>query len=244
MNNKIKLSFFLLLISFISYSQGEANIWYFGNHAGLDFNSGSPVVLTDGQLNTYEGCATIANAAGQLLFYTDGITVWNRNHQVMSNGIGLLGDSSSTQSAIIVPKPDSPFIYYIFTVTELGYPNGVRYSEVDLSLNGGLGDITQNKNILLVTPACEKITAVKNANGKDYWVVVHGYGNNSFLSYKITDTGLNLTPVISNVGSIIEIDKDYTVGYLKFSPDGTKLICVNNKLNVELFDFDSTTGLI
>jgi len=67
------------------YSQKEANIWYFGENAGLDFNSGVPVALLDGQLNTREGCATISDKNGNLLFYTDGITVWNRSHKIMQN---------------------------------------------------------------------------------------------------------------------------------------------------------------
>nr|WP_315151415.1 T9SS type B sorting domain-containing protein [uncultured Flavobacterium sp.] len=244
----------LLLITFLSislgsYAQGEANIWYFGNKAGLDFNSGNPVALTDGKLVTLEGCATISNAAGQLLFYTDGITVWNKNHQIMPNGTGLSGHYSSTQSAVIVPKPNDPNIYYIFTVTELAYPDGVRYSEVDLSLNGGLGDVTSNKNIQLLTPACEKISAVKNGSGDGYWVVFHAYGNNNFYSYSVTSLGINMTPVISSVGTAIvpffnSTSRDNTAGYLKFSPDGTKLICANLSVNVELFDFDVNTGLI
>lgn len=241
----------ILLISFniVSYAQGEANIWYFGHYAGLDFNSGSPVALTDGKLKTEEGCATISNAAGQLLFYTDGIKVWDKNHNVMPNGTNLKGDPSSTQSAVIVPKPDDPNIYYIFTVTELAYPDGVRYSEVNLSLNGGLGDVTSNKNIQLLTPACEKISAVKNGSGDGYWVVLHAYGNNNFYSYSVTSLGINMTPVISSVGTAIvpffnSTSRNNTVGYLKFSPDGTKLICVNLEINVELFDFDGNTGVI
>ncbi len=238
------LLFILLLLSIGCFAQGEANIWYFGDHAGLDFNSGNPVVLTNGQLNTYEGCATISNSTGQLLFYTDGITVWNKNHLIMPNGNGLKGDPSSSQSAIIVPKPNQPNIYYIFTVDFEAHPNGCHYSEVDMTLNGGLGNVTSNKNISLTTPVCEKLTAVKNAAGDGYWVVVHGYGNNSFLAYSITATGVNLSPVISNVGTIIANDEVRTLGYLKFSPDGTKLISCNYKVNVELFDFNAATGII
>lgn len=113
--------------------------------AGLDFNSGSPVVINDSQMITYEGCSTISNENGKLLFYTDGYRVWNKNHQMMPNGTDLLGHSSSTQSGIIIPKPNTPGIYYIFTVPELAGPDGLRYSEVDMSLNGGLGDITSKK---------------------------------------------------------------------------------------------------
>ena len=90
----------------------------FWKEAGLDFNSGSPVALTNGQLNTTEGCTTISDKNGNLLFYTDGSVVYDKSHQVMPNGYGLLGHYSSTQSAIIVPKPNNPNLYYIFTVDQ------------------------------------------------------------------------------------------------------------------------------
>lgn len=95
---KTLLLLIFLFISLSSYAQGEANIWYFGYYAGLDFNSGSLVVLIDSKIFTYEACATISNASGQLLFYTDGKTIWNKNHQIMPNGTGLMGHSSSTPS--------------------------------------------------------------------------------------------------------------------------------------------------
>ncbi|MBD1263210.1 hypothetical protein HZY62_21670 [Maribacter polysiphoniae] len=100
---------FLFLIScfYVSLAQNRANIWYFGYRAGLDFNSGAPVTLLDGQLFTREGCASMCDNYGGLLFYTDGISVYNKNHMLMPNGTGLLGDSSSTHSAIVVPKPRS-----------------------------------------------------------------------------------------------------------------------------------------
>lgn len=111
-----KLLFVLILFyGATCLSQGEANVWYFGENAGLDFNNGAPVAITNGQLVTDEGCATISNATGQLLFYTDGVTVYNRNHSIMLNGTGLLGHASSTQSATIIPQPGTTHLYYIFT---------------------------------------------------------------------------------------------------------------------------------
>src|SRR5258705_6855271 len=118
----------------------EANIWYFGANAGLDFNSGNPVALSGSQLYTLEGCLTISDKnTGQLLFYSDGIKVWNRNHQQMPNGFGLWGHPSSTQSGVVVAKPGSTTQYYIFTVAAqagvAGNPvqtySGVAYSLVD-----------------------------------------------------------------------------------------------------------------
>ena len=102
---KINLLIFILCLQQLLFAQKEGNIWYFGKNAGIDFNSGVPVALKDGALSTREGCASICNAKGEILFYTDGISVWDRNHKIMPNGTGLNGDPSSTQSAIIVKKP-------------------------------------------------------------------------------------------------------------------------------------------
>ena len=128
---------------------------------------------------------TISENNGDLLFYTDGITVWDKQHNIMPNGTGLTGDSSSTQSAIIVPKPGDVSIFYIFTVDDLAGPNGLRYSEVNMTLNGGNGDITNQKNIELNAFTTEKISAVKHANGIDFWVVTHDWNNNNFFTIKI-----------------------------------------------------------
>jgi hypothetical protein len=129
MHRTSKYSFLLFLgLCFwqISYGQQqEANIWYFGRYLGLDFNSGVPVPLNDGQLNTTEGVATISNSNGNLLFYTDGIRVWNKLHQVMPNGTNLFGNPSSTQSAVIVPKIGDTTRYYVFTVDQVGGPRGL-----------------------------------------------------------------------------------------------------------------------
>jgi len=232
---------FLLLYGF-AFSQGEANIWYFGNKAGIDFNSGFPVALTDSQMQISEGCTTISNSLGQVLFYSNGLQVWNANHQVMPNGNGLLGSSSSTQSAIAIPKPGSTSVYYLFTTDSDTNANGANYSEIDMNLNGGLGDITSNKNISLFTPSCEKLTAVKHQNGIDYWVILHEFfgitATNSFRVYLVTASGVSNTPIINTIGS------SYPVGYLKVSPNGDKIINASYYGIVELFDFDSATGIL
>ncbi len=236
-----------LLFQYICFAQGEANIWYFGGNAGLDFNSGSPVALTNGQLNTSEGCATISNGAGQLLFYTDGVTVYNRNHLIMPNGTGLLGHSSSTQSATIVPMPGTTNLYYIFTLDFEAHANGFRYSVVDMNLDSGNGAIIlSQKNILIYTPSTEKLAIVKHSNDTDFWVVTHGWNNNTFYSHLLTSAGLNGTPIVSNVGTIInDIWDSNAIGYMKIAPNGNKLIIANQSMqNCELFDFNNTTGTI
>ena len=241
-----KLGFIISILIFstlFTSAQNEGNIWYFGENAGLDFNSGVPVALTDGQLNTLEGCATISDNNGDLLFYTDGMTVYNKNHIVMPNGFGLLGHNSSTQSAIIVKKPGSTFIYYIFTVDGMsGNLGDLNYSEVDISLDGGLGDVNANKNILLVASTCEKITAIKHQNSSDFWVIVRLENSNTYHSYLLTSTGMNMIPVITNIGPIY-FD---AIGYLKSSPNGSKIAAANyiSGNTIDIFDFNNATGML
>ncbi len=230
----------------LAFSQGEANIWYFGQNAGLDFNSGSPVPLLDGQINTLEGCAVLSNNLGQLLFYTDGITIYNRNHNVMQNGTGLLGHPSTTQSATIVPKPGNPNLFYVFTIDRGGFANGFRYSIIDLTLDGGLGGVTTDKNVLVYTPTCEKISIVKHANNIDFWIVTHSFPGTTFYTHLLTSTGINSTPVVSNVGVFVpNNDPDHTLGYMKFSPAGNKVAVAHFILNtLQLFDFNNSTGAL
>ena len=255
----LKIRYWIVLIlnvtvfSTISFAQKEGNTWYFGENAGLDFNGGSPVALIDGALVTREGCAAISDEIGNLLFYTDGTTVWNRNHVQMPNGFGLMGNSSSTQSALIVRKPGSNNIYYIFTTpaqVNLNGSNGFRYSTVDMSLQNGLGDVV-SKNTLLYQPVTEKLTAVRHANGCDIWVIAHEWNTNGFRAYPVSNSGVNTSPVVSTTGAVHSggtigtFPNTNTVGQMKVSPDGSKLALAIHAMGIfELFDFDNATGIV
>lgn len=227
----------------ICFSQNETANWTFGENAGLNFSYGYPSPLGSSQLNTTEGCASMSDNTGNLIIYSDGSTVWNKNHEVMTNGLDLLGNDSSTQSAIIIPKPNSDTIYYIFTVDDRAGSNGLRFSEVDLTLSGGLGAVTANKNILLESPITEKLTAVEASNGEDIWVISHRWESNEFVSYLVSDLGVATTPIISGVGTYYGGDINQTIGYLKASPNREKVASVVSYVSqVEVFDFNAETG--
>lgn len=234
-----------LFFASVVFSQQEASNWYFGKNAGIKFHpDGSVTTLTDGQLSTNEGCASLSNSNGDLLFYTDGVTIWNKNHQVMLNGTGLMGHSSSTQSATIVSKPGSSNLFYVFTLDYEVHPNGFRYSIVDINLDGGLGGVTTDKNILIYTPSDEKLSIVKHKNGVDFWVVTHGWNSNTFYSYLLSSSGLSASPALSNVGLFVGGLVENVWGYMKISPDGSKLAICHAVQNFELLDFDNDTGLV
>ena len=244
------LVFQFILLTSVGYSQGQNSNWYFGTNAGLTFNSGVPVALTNGALTTTEGVATISDNSGNLLFYTNGITVWNRNHLIMTNGTGLLGDFSSTQSAIIVQKPLSTSIYYIFTSDNDAGPDGIRWSEVDMTLSGGLGAITANKNIALLSPAqlsCEKLCAVRSCNNQDLWIISRDWNSNVFRCWSVDPTGVGNIQAWSGLGVIATGATQGSYGQLKASPDGRKLAACYYGLagginKIEIYDFDPATG--
>ena len=239
----------IALFLFLSQSPVSAQVlagnnWYFGNQAGLDFSTSPPTPLTNSAMNAFEGCATISDANGNLLFYTNGNIVWDRTHTPMPSGTGLNGDGAATQTAIIVPFPQNTNKFYIFTVDTNGGPRGLCYSEVDMALNGGNGDLT-TKNVQLSTPVTEKLTAVRHANGIDAWVIVHGWGNSDFYSFAITAAGINPTPVTSTTGSAHSGTFNNSHGYLKASSDAKKLSCVIRGIKqCEIFDYDNITGQV
>ena len=297
-------------------AQEETTNWAFGNQAGLNFDlTTGNVVPISTSISTSEGCSTISDENGILQFYTDGRTVWNRNHQIMPNGdyfgdTGLLGDPSSTSSGVIVPHPTNENLYYIFTVDEPhhnnawaapnqgpadengnpinfyeetygdfqsvpndddGFNNGFNYSLVDMTLNGGFGDVVASeKNIHLVTydtsqpdqelyKCAEKITAVQGADCETMWVITQFV--DTFYAFKIDANGFNdLTPVTSTVTPNITTQgyRRNGIGYMKSSPDGNKIAVCHAQNGVFpsdddaapstgsfwLYDFDNETGQV
>ena len=142
----LSVTTFFLLVQNIN-AQKQNNQWRFSGSGGIDFNTTPPSAVTGvANMQTGEGVASVAERnTGALLFYTNGVTVWNAQNQVMPNGTGLLGGSatllSSTTAAVIIPKPGSTTLYYLVTIDEQSSSNGVCYSIIDMTLNNGLGDV-------------------------------------------------------------------------------------------------------
>ena len=235
-----------LLLAFTARAQRPTDLWYFGQQAGLSFAEGNaPKPLNDGKMSTFEGSAVATTARGELLFYTNGETVWNREHRPMPNGTKLMGSGSSTQSAIIVPDPGSGNIFYIFTVAPQGTPNGLRYSIVDMTRADGLGDLPR-VNLLLIQPVAEKLAAVRHPNGRDTWVVAHRWNSNAFVSYLVTAEGVSAKPIMSNAGRRNAGPGRNAIGALKFSPNGRQLAAAlwRETNRFEVYDFDLLTGKV
>jgi hypothetical protein len=215
-------------------SKNNAKHWYFGNQAAMKFENNIPVALTNSAMTQVEGVATMTDSNGNLLFYTNGITIFNKNHQTMVNGTGLTSNSSNTQAAFIVPFPENPNKYYVIT------PGPYNYSIVDMTLDNGNGAVMATaKNISITTENSEKVAGLLAANQTDIWLITYGNSLSRFNVYKITPTGITTTPIISQFA----IASGF-FGYMKISPDGTKIAMANFNESFHLYDFDVVTGLV
>lgn len=238
----------LFLTSVTIYAQKEANFWYFGKNAGLDFSSGDPVVLNDGQLSTLEGCSTISDKTGKLLFYSDGTTVYDSTHQIMKYTNGSLandlrGNPSSTQSALVVPHPTDVSIYYLFTVGT-NQNSGLNLYTVDISKNNGLGEIINGPVDLSDGKDrgwSEKVTAVQGGDCNTIWIL--SVVNNEFYAYKIDGNGVDTGNPIKSLTNYALKDRR---GYLKVSPDGKKIALADFRNNgaLVLYNFDASNGTV
>jgi hypothetical protein len=229
----------LCLFSPTVTAQKESYNWYFGITAGLNFATGTATALHDGKINTIEGSASISDKNGNLLFYTDGKKVWNRQHHPMPNGQNLLGNESSTQSGVIVPQPGNDSIYYIFTVDLQQGPNGLNYYIVNMHKDNGLGDVV-GLPVRLLQPTHEQITAVKHCNNKDIWIITRSNLQNAFYAWLITANGISASPVIS----ITNNANTHPIGYLKASPNGKQLASAHLGGFTELGDFNNISGTV
>ncbi|MBS1511803.1 MAG: T9SS type A sorting domain-containing protein [Bacteroidetes bacterium] len=176
---KILLPFFLSILSLSVFAQLENTHWCFGYHARVDFNAASPstppTVSSSAVYNNppntggYSGSgSSVSDANGNLLFYTDALSVWDKNDTEMPNGTQLFGTTEQVagkNNSLIVPKPDHPGVFYVFTLSTYvpGYPpigtGGAHYTVVNANLPGNTGPlpgpngevIASQKNIALNT---------------------------------------------------------------------------------------------
>ncbi|MBC7485563.1 MAG: T9SS type A sorting domain-containing protein [Cytophagaceae bacterium] len=250
LKNTHRFIYFLLLCLVIgqhsSYAQNEANIWWFGNKAGLDFNTNPPTVLnTTIPIFTYEGSATISDpVTGQLIFATDGITVWYPNGTVVPGGSGLRGNFSSAQSALIVPNPSNINQWFIFTAN-VNPPNGTPYGHnyYVVTRTGSTLAVGSVNALLGPTVSTEQLAALGDGVG-GYWIMAHGVGNNTFYGFHVTVSGVvNTTAVTSNVGTAVSAT-DF-ISSMKVNSCQTKLALTNLGAGiVEVFNFDNTSGSV
>lgn len=242
------LSMFLvsgaLLLTGGAYGQNIDQNWIFGFGGGYDWNSNS--VIPNSSLTTYEGCASISDASGNLLMYTDGTDVWDGNHNLVTTNFDMTGDSSSTQSGVIIPKPGTED-YYIITVDYVGpdpnlpYNSRMAWYEADM-VGGVLSSVFPVAGNTMIVNSSEKIAAVrKPCDPSTIWIIGHNFTAGQYEVFAATNSGIAPTGVTLN-DQFSSTLAERKVGSLRFNHDGTLLASAVFGARVELMGFDPNTG--
>ncbi|NBV14728.1 MAG: hypothetical protein EBS07_11785, partial [Sphingobacteriia bacterium] len=246
-----------MLISCTSiHAQLENKHWFMVDSLYLQSQNGvlQPTLYPNGI--GFAGASSVVVASdrmGNLLFASDLSTCYDRNHQLMPNGSGLntAVQICSNQNNRLIPRPI--LIPWPMDSTKYIVVYNDFYHVVDLSLNGGMGDLAiKNQRIWgnnLQWAPDQMSLAVPHCNGSDYWIITHGTGNNTFFVYPVTSTGVGATPVISNAGPIHPIHHVGSMALIK--QDRKTLITfyshwVNgqDQTEVDFLNFDNQTGQI
>lgn len=243
---RLCLALMVLLGPIAMVQAQQANHWVFGDGVHMEFTGSGISFISGSSLVADEGITSISDPSGNLLFYSDGSTVWDATNTTMPNGTGLLGSNTSTQSAVGVPHPGNSDQYFLFTADQAS--GGIRYSVIDMTL-GSNGDVVSGqKNIAMVSAsdATERITAICKGDG-NYWIITVTK-DNDWLAFDLTSSGVSAVPQVtlaSTLGFAASNGYDANVGYLKASPDGSRVCKANrsgSQVFAELVDFNMGTG--
>jgi len=242
---------FIVLSSFAQYNTHRNMVWMFGKHAGIDFNSGAPISISNSGIDTWEGCATVCDDQGKLLFYTDGKKIFDRrgNRMPSSANIVPFETQSTTQGALIVPVIGSTHLYYVFSLENfepqfnVNSTGKLAYSIVDMNMNEGLSDLLSGKTgIPMGDGFAEKMIAIPG-DKNNVWLVLQRRDSTMFWVYNITESGIS-GPVISGSQDHQPIKDENVPGVIKASPDGRLIVCLTEfARGIRLFDFDPATGI-
>jgi|GEM_PF-357836 len=244
-----------LFLPMISSAQGRTANWIFGDGYHVKYTEGEPEVLPFVEdYAAWEGASCISDATGQLLFYSNSVSIWNRDFEYLWNSdiivpTDVYSTSSVTNGSIFLPFPgdstESVYIYFYIDKDD----NKLYYSLIDLSLDEGRGGVVEGfKNINLFEFAvCEQLLAIKHGNGRDWWVVVRKGNSEStqFSTLLLTPNGF-LDAFNQPAGF-----RGAVAGELTASLDGSKVavattgaVCFPNRPIIALYDFDRCTGLL
>lgn len=242
------------------YSQNESANWcLIYNKLILKITSHSTKIDTLSSMATgFLSNASIGDSSGNLLFFSFGVDVRDKNGDIMDNGcclcesIDLPGNcfagnagSPHFQGSLILPKPGTSDQYYLvirdMDISPNGQPTRVHVSEVDMLQNGGLGKVTQRiKPILSDTLSDSRMTAVRHANGRDWWLVNHEYNTNKIYTHLITPDSI-YGPFEQKIGYAGKEPDAF--GWSLFCGDGSLFATVTAGMNgITLLDFDRCTG--
>ena len=248
----------LLTITYVGYAQSSGlslNRWYFGNSTdGIIFNKSDNVAnIVSNQFVPFgQGGAAVASdpASGDLLFYTDGSSVFDASHSIMVNGSGLTANISGNQNVAVCSVPGEVDRYYIFTNSaNYNTAGNISYTVVDMTRFGNaifpspaLGEVDNpNKNQATgLNNTSEAMIIIAKFDRSGFWLISKQNGNNDF--YEVLDIGSG-TGNITSAGTFILGDPIIASNFSYSDVSGMIAVAPQNEnRNIQILDFDNTTG--
>ena len=241
----------IILISITCKAQDRNSIWAFGDSAGIDFsNNNNPLPITTA-IRSRGSCASISDTSGNLLFSTNSragmlgntTLVWDKNNNLLQSGDSIVGQAWYHELTII-PQQNFNGLYYLLCAGELNTGDqGLYYSLIDMSQNGGLGVVIQ-KNIQINSFSnADCVTSIKHGNGRDWWLISKenntSTNNNLFYIYLINNDSI-FSPIILQFNNAA----DGGLQSLSFNQKGNKLMQLNRGGFMCEYDFDRCSGII
>jgi hypothetical protein len=228
----------------------QGSVWCFGDSSLVNYSDTASITTEVSKVKSRGSCASISDSSGNLLFYvsydptvvysgTDPVKAFNSSHQLLLNGDSMKG-GGWYKEIVIVPFPGSDSLYYIFYVG-VTLDDGAYYAVVDISANGGSGEVIQ-KNIQLQNFKCsDGITAIKHGNGRDWWIIFRRWdiSTNNFYKYLVTPSGVS-NAMVQSIGT----PEANGFTRLEFSNAGDRLLLYNYWGLLELYDFDRCSGTL
>lgn len=258
----------IMLLSGLSASAQyqSAPVWVFGKHAGLDFNSGSPVPITTAIHTHSTSASTQCDASGNILFYANGYNIWDRAGNPMPNGANPIWtgayNSSWNMNALIVPHPTDMNKYFVFqTFPSNGnapwgpyFTGQLTYSVVDMTLNGGMGDVVSGQAHIQLDRNTGHYMTIVPGDHCNYWLIVqNGTGGvYIFHTYEIDATGVHTAPVVSSFVTVPSLFPSGSgvksvgnrAGSYVYSYTRDKLIAAYESADITAYDFDRSSGKV
>ena len=256
MNTVAHITMFLCFSLFLN-AQMEDRIWIFGDSAGIDFGDTSLIVTFSSHSKANdEVYASIADSNGQLLFFINGkhsnnsnyssnlyMELWNTS-AIMENGDSLLCYYSVTQGAIIIAQPKFEGLFYVFHINRVSDGssfNKLYYSKVDIKENNGGGRVIEKNISLLADSITEHMNAVKQANGVDWWLIVHPLNTADFVILSITEAGIQFSSRQS-IGTFVDDNWPWG-GESEFTSDGNTFAWADADGYLDVYSFDRCSGV-
>ena len=253
-----------MLSQMLAWSQARNAHWFVGDGAHIEFVTGAPALMhSPSGIMTQEGQGVISDPSGDFLCIANHLHLFGALGGSMPNGnvpftTDVNGDA--TQGSLFVPDPGNSARYvvvYVHTKVDEYWPRA-KWAVVDMSMDGGNGDVVLNSWQLFSDSLTEKLTGTPHANGTDYWVLMHEWDTDQFQAYLISAAGLDTVPVSSHAGSphvrfyILPNFNNNHQGQMKFNVEGDRIALTTQNASTpqpaptitQLFTFDDATGQV